>query len=553
MRTSTVILAIALLTSNVPTASTEAVGRIPLESGGSKTAAPRPALRDTGASTPAIGEASQVVASFEQEDLLSGVLLGQGFDTLAGKLKAQAVDPSKATSNTKAWSADGDYETSEQVLSTFESTDVGVSGGYSGLVYSAKFSVNYSEQSSMNSYDYYALAYEAVRGPSKILPGGPLSHPADARMSRTRFFNKYGDAWVSRVDMGGNLVALLQVHLQSQSQRQQLDASISASASAGNISATMSHVYEAMSSVGQVRTLFKETGGAAKFVDRDTLVTALTAYPGEVTASGGLPVGFGLSSYDVADWPTGTQVPFTPEEIRAVSNSVKAATDTAEQAQQLLGDADYILKHKDEFSFATVKEDTVDAEQQQLGRMSKQEIDTAEHIADAPFSHYEVSPVDLSGIKFPEYVGGPPSNVSIVVGVFGIAVAPGDSSHFAGFLKGTPLDSFSVQKAPGDALDIHFSYTGKFAPVPAFFAQPASTATQDASGGDGSMAKLVTRAWLLGISVSIGGNDAHLYDVHYRFHLKDGTQSETGTNGSLLQATTGNPPDGLLVYLERKN
>lgn len=144
-------------------------------------------------------------------DLLDSVSLGYGFDTFAAEVRAAALKTTDKYTNNQAASSVSKLDTIttyEQLVKTLD-ISVDVSASFFG----GSDHFRYLDESEYTSYDLYAIAYIKIRLPSQNLRGGDLIHPADAQaLSRKDFSLKYGDKYVSEIDIGGDLFGLLHVH-----------------------------------------------------------------------------------------------------------------------------------------------------------------------------------------------------------------------------------------------------------------------------------------------------------------------------------------------------
>jgi len=133
------------------------------------------------------------------------------------------------------------------------------------------------------------------------------------------------------------------------------------------------------------------------------------------------------------------------------------------------------------------------------------------------------------------------------VGVFGVSQVDGTSGAFVPSVDpGAWLDSFALYK-PGGPFDLHINYTGRL--QHAILGLPAGN-TIDVSSQDGGRVALQGAAGLSGISVSLSGNDAGLFDVCYEAHIGGGASSGVKKNGEMLVSSSN--IYALRVYLKQR-
>jgi hypothetical protein len=472
--------------------------------------------------------------------------LGVGCNSFRAHLMAQAVDRGGEEINHIEFS-DSYFKSIESVKELRKALSLDVEVSYSGLVFSADASLSYFESSEFNSYDYYVLARMTIRTKSHVLNGGDLTQQAqaDARvMSADDFFRKYGDCFIRRIDYGGELYGLMHVRTQFEAQKSALNASLSASGGGASLEMKFSQTFEAMSHVGEVTVLFMKTGGQPAFVDQTNFISQLRGFAAEVSATE-RAVSFVADSYDIVNWPNDAP---PKADYTLPRKYFMNAQDLAAKCQDQLNDAKYVLDHQDLFDFSTVPVERVQAITDFLQTTIQDAETKVDEIADHPTTTQPMPPVDLSKVILPKrIVTLSLPNVWTWVGVQGIGLTNGDSGTFAGF-GGTPLDSFGIQKIPGEPLDVAFSYSGRFLK----WTLGGADSVTFSSGNGGKCGADSGICTLLAVAVSLGGRDAYLFDVLYQFRLKDGTKGTVGTNGSWLEATNDNPPDGLKVWLTFK-
>jgi len=233
--------------------------------------------------TPLI-EALQTIAggNWNNAKPLVSVVPGLGFNSFSGQTMAQALDQTHAAPSSGGSSSEENLITVETVTSLIKTLDVSVNASFSALGFSANDSLTFLDESSVNSYDFFAVAYSKIRLPSRVLNGGDLIQQAQhdaVHLHPKDFFRKYGDSFVSRIDYGGDLFGLLHVHCQTVQQKTTLTNTFSAGGWGASLSAGVASMYQSMSQIGSVQIVFMKTGGNASFVDASTFQSALQTFP----------------------------------------------------------------------------------------------------------------------------------------------------------------------------------------------------------------------------------------------------------------------------------
>ena len=422
--------------------------------------------------------------NWNNADPSSSVRIGVGFNSFQNNVMAQAL-VSIPTSN-QTLSSSSSFVSIESITQLRRSLGLSIDAGISSVFFSVQDNFDYTDTSDYNSYDFFALATMQVRLRSDIMNGGDLLYPDDAEnLTQVEFWKKYGDSWVNRIDYGGTLYGLLHVQCQTADQKTTLRNQLSASGSGASLSANITNMYESMSKIGQVSTLFMTTGVQPQLVDQNTFQAAIESFSGQVLETGGVPLGFGLTSYDTANWPPAgnPQAEFTD-----AHNWLGREMATAEQCQGLLDNIAYIMSNQSSFDLSTVSVATLQNETNTLDVIVDSIATEIQTLIDDPISAKSPTIFDISGIVLPRMRAIPPPNIATWVGAFGIGVVNGDSNNWAG-IPGTPSDSFGVYNPPADQLDLHFSYTGKFVSVQMGLFPNPSVYTE--SSGDGGKAGAV--------------------------------------------------------------
>jgi hypothetical protein len=395
---------------------------------------------------------------------------------------------------------------------------ISVSAEFSGLLYTVKGGMDLLERSSFSSYDFYAIAYEKIRLPSKLLSTGDLINPSDAKtLTAQQFYPKYGDAWVNRLDMGGNLFGVIHVHTTTAEQKTQLDTRLQGSGLGASFELKMQAIHEAARDIGTVNVLFKKSGGKPAFVTETEFLQECKSFPKEVTDSGGSPVGFGLAGYEVANWPV---------------------------------DGKPLAKFN-QFDFSTVSLATVQSQKMTLKQALTTATKKADEIASSPLTATAPESFDFTSIKFPKRTTKPPPDFPMSFGNFGCCVLLGTGN---GWISASNWFD-SIGMGPATGADVHFIYEAKFMNLNSIGghfgeSQPSS------AGADGTRVSINGPHALVGLKVLLGGTEGGNYNVCYRFIFK-GEQEKTATdpicNGNWLNAPANKIPDRIHVKLTLKS
>lgn len=467
---------------------------------------------------------------------LDNVVPGLGFNSFSGQTMAQALDSTAAILGPGGQGSQENLISVETITELMRSLDLSVNAGYSTLGFSADDNLDFLDQSSVNSYDFFAVAYLKIRLPSKILNGGDFIQQAQgdaAAMDEKDFFQKYGDSFVSRIDYGGDLFGLLHVQCQTVEQKTLLVNSLTVGGFNLTLATKVANLYQSMSQVSNVQVVFMKTGGTASFVDATTFQNALQSFPNEVAATGGSAVSFGLSPYTIANWPGGANP------LANFSNARTWMTQLVvylQQCQQLLYNANYIVSNPRQFDFTNVTVPALQTEITTLNTTANGAIAQVSLIATDPLSAVAPNLPDLAEITLPNRLALIPPSLSLWVGVYGVAQAYGTSGSFVPSPAVTfPwLDSFGINK-PGGPYDLHINYMGRLQP---FDLIPAGNPI-DVPSQDGGRAAINGGAQLIGVWVSLAGNDAPLFDACYEAILVGGARSGEKKNGDLILAPNG--------------
>lgn len=487
-----------------------------------------------------------------EDDILKSVKLGSGFDCFKAAVKAQALQTTNQTTNTKAPEFEQDFKSIETITELLDILDLSVDFSVSVPFFSADAHISYLNKVEFNSYDFLAIAYLKIRLPSLILNNDQLTAQAQkeaALMTKSQFYDKYGDAWVSRVDYGGNFFGLLHVRCQTTAQKSSLKTDLTTSGFGASLDVKVSEMHSKMQKVGKVEILLKTTGGDASFVELKDFNAALKKFPNDVKNSEGAPVSIQLAGYEQSDWNDIKKQTEFSKAIRPARSYILQALNVKTQAEKLIKDGNYIIANNAQFDFSDgITVPSVTATVKDLQKISDAAKTKMDEIAKDPLSSTPMSSISFAEVKYPNRKNIPPPHIWTQVGVFNCCERVGDEQNWAGaFGNGNKLDSFFVRKGNGVTLDLVFTYTGKF--VQYFYGAKIKT---EKSGTNGNYAKCDTLASLLGVRILLAGNDAYLFDVCYKFHLKDGNISSLGVNGTWIETTEDNAPDGLLVYLRVK-
>lgn len=263
-----------------------------------------------GSDTPANGvdlngsQSGDVTLQARMDSVLS--IIGKGYNTFAREMEGSCMDgkiygPVPTSHN---------INFSLEMITSFEefkkdtAVEASLSTSFGKFSASVKSKFEQSQHSTQRSEfllmkEYVTLSPEInLRNPAVIAYYRPYD------LSRTNqadeFYSKCGDSYISQVQMGGELVALLKIDQSSYQENSNLSIEASVGGFSTTATASFDQKMESLKQQGTVSSTINIIGGDGRPMPgptMDNLIQYANEFPAQVSTSNGVPINFKTTSY----------------------------------------------------------------------------------------------------------------------------------------------------------------------------------------------------------------------------------------------------------------
>jgi hypothetical protein len=394
-------------------------------------------------------------------------LMGAGYNSFNARIPRDAIQ-NEATKELPYVHVDSYFQKVESFTHLASLLGLNASASLSTGFFSVGLDVRLMSQSSFTSTDLFCLFNVSVRTTRQILNGGQFtSGAADAsRGTQVDFFKGFGDSFISEMEFGGDLFAMLSVHTETKERREELAESIQTGIGLFKAKAELYRMFEEMSYSKNVSLRMIQTGGQIQDVNIRDMDKTIDSFMANISEH---PVATSLRAddYGLAAWPEDGQERFN---FFGARQNVRALYAMAQTCQERLTDLQLAAENPEIYE----PYKGLDEALSKVGEALNAVTENLSAYADNPIETKMIS-IDIGDVKPPHRLPKSLPDVWTAAGVTGISVVNGNSSTWTG-IPGHTLDSIWLRPVGNN--NIAFTEEGEFTVI-----RGTSVTTEHHSGG----------------------------------------------------------------------